>query len=141
MPPSNPWRALAPAENAAAVLLLDTSFVIELEAEFSDRRTGPARRLLAARPLEPAAISIVTLAEFAEGFESLVEVEAFISHFRVIALSRAIAYRCSEMQRRLSQRLGENDAWIAATALAYGAELVGRERAFERVPRLQYVEF
>ncbi len=42
------------------------------------------------------------------------------------------------MQSRLPQRLGENDAWIAATALAYNAELLGRERAFARVPRLNY---
>jgi predicted nucleic acid-binding protein len=122
------------------VLLLDTSFVIELESEFSERRTGPARRFLAARFRETAAISIVTLAEFAEGFESMGEVEKFISHFRVISLSRVIAYRCADLQRKLPQRLGENDAWIAATALAYGAELIGRERAFARVPRLRYVE-
>jgi len=121
------------------VLLLDTSFGIELEAEHAERRMGPARRLLAARAVEPAAISIVTLAEFAEGFEDFSEVEAFISHFRVIALSRSIAYRCAELQRRLPQRLGENDAWIAATALAYGAEVACRERAFARVPRLRYV--
>jgi predicted nucleic acid-binding protein len=37
--------------------------------------------------------------------------------------------------------LGENDAWIAATALSYDAELVGRERAFQRVPRLRYLAF
>jgi hypothetical protein len=43
------------------------------------------------------------------------------------------------MQSSLPRRLGENDAWIAATALAYGATLVGRERAFTRVPRLDYL--
>jgi hypothetical protein len=32
-------------------------------------------------------------------------------------------------------------AWIAGTALAYGATLVGRERAFSRVPRLDYLTF
>ena len=37
--------------------------------------------------------------------------------------------------------LGENDAWIAATALAYGATLVGRDPAFARVPRLDYARF
>jgi predicted nucleic acid-binding protein len=60
--------------------------------------------------------------------------------FKVIALSRAIAYRCADLQRRVPQRLGENDAWIAATALVYGAEILGREKAFARVPRLRYVE-
>jgi predicted nucleic acid-binding protein len=41
----------------------------------------------------------------------------------------------------LPRRLGENDAWIAGTALAYQATLVGRERAFARVPRLDYLAF
>jgi predicted nucleic acid-binding protein len=129
---------LARAANAA-VLLLDTSFLIELEAELAERRAGPARGLLASRPLEPAAVSVVSLGEFAEGFEDIALVDAFLSRFKVVALSRAIAYRCAEFQRRLPRRLGENDAWIAATALAYGAELIGRERAFTRVPRLRYV--
>jgi predicted nucleic acid-binding protein len=31
--------------------------------------------------------------------------------------------------------------WIAGTALAYEATLVGRERAFARVPRLNYLTF
>ncbi len=42
------------------------------------------------------------------------------------------------MQSRVPKRLGENDAWIAATALAYNAEIPGCERAFTRVPRLDY---
>lgn len=84
------------------------------------------------------AISIVTLGEFAEGFEDARDVDAFVGRFRVIALSRAIAYKTAAMQAALPRRLGENDARIAATALAYDAELVGREMAFERVPRLRY---
>lgn len=125
--------------NAVAVLLLDTSFLVELEGELSERRKGPARAILLARPLEPVAISVVCLGEFAEGFDDPVAVEAFLSRFKVVTLSRAIAYRCADLQRRMPQRLGENDAWVAATALAYGAELLGRERAFARVPRLRYV--
>ena len=123
------------------MLLLDTSFLIEFERERANRRTGPAIAYLAVRPLEPVAISIITLGEFAEGFESPVDVESFISRFRVVQLSRSIAYRTAAVQSALPRRLGENDAWIAATALAYGATLVGREHAFERVPRLRYEEF
>jgi predicted nucleic acid-binding protein len=132
------WPVSAQAVNAGAVLLLDTSFLIELEAEFAERRIGTARRHLAARPLEPVAVSVISIGEFAEGFEDAAVVETFLAHFKVVPLSRAIAYRGAEMQKRLPQRLGENDAWIAATALAYGAELLGRERAFARVPQLRY---
>ena len=66
-------------------------------------------------------------------------VHAFLSRFRVLQLSHAIAWRTAVLQSSLSKRLGENDAWIAATALAYGATLAGRERAFSRVPRLDYL--
>jgi len=50
------------------VLLLDTSFLIELEAEVAKPQDGPARRLLRARATEPVGISIVSVGEFAEGF-------------------------------------------------------------------------
>ncbi len=121
------------------MLLLDTSFLVEYEAELVTDTLGPARRLLRSVPFEPVAISVITLGEFAEGFANIHQVEAFLSRFRMIPLSRSIAYKTAAMQAHLPQRLGENDAWIAATAMAYHAELAGRERAFTRVPRLKYI--
>jgi predicted nucleic acid-binding protein len=123
------------------MLLLDTSFLIAFEGELATRRTGPATALLAARRTAPAAISIVTLGEFAEGFLDPVALNNFLNPFRVVQLSRMIAWRTALLQTSLSRRLGENDAWIAGTALAYGATLVGRERAFSLVPRLDYLTF
>jgi hypothetical protein len=123
------------------MLLLDTSFLVEFEDELAGDFAGPAMALLAARRAIPAAISIVTLGEFAEGFLDPVSLNDFVSHFRVLQLSRMIAWRTALLQTSLSQRLGENDAWIAGTALAHGATLVGRERAFARVPRLNYLSF
>ena len=122
------------------MLLLDTSFLVDYEAEVAARRVGPARALMRARPLEALGVSVVSVGEFAEGFSNSRDVEEFLIPFRVLGLSRNIACRAAAMQASLPQRLGENDAWIAATALAYGATLVGRERAFERVPRLRYVQ-
>jgi tRNA(fMet)-specific endonuclease VapC len=120
------------------MLLLDTSFLIEYEAELVSDTMGVARSLLRSRSSEPVSISTISLGEFAEGFEDFRDVEAFLSRFRVVPLSRSIAYRTAAIQSYLSQRLGENDAWIAATALAYEAELIGREPAFTRVPHLKY---
>jgi predicted nucleic acid-binding protein len=123
------------------MLLLDTSFLVEFEDELADERSGPASALLAARRNVPAAISIITLGEFAEGFVDPIALNEFLTPFRVVLLSRMIAWRTALLQTSLSRRLGENDAWIAGTALAYQATLVGRERAFERVPRLDYLAF
>jgi predicted nucleic acid-binding protein len=123
------------------MLLLDTSFLIAYEREYAEGRTGPLRRMLGERRGEAVAVSIVALGEFAEGFADKLQVEAFLSRFVVVQLSRAVAYKAAAMQRKLTQRLGENDAWIAATALVYDAELVAREQAFARVPRLKYRPF
>ncbi|HXI47548.1 MAG TPA: type II toxin-antitoxin system VapC family toxin [Steroidobacteraceae bacterium] len=123
------------------MLLLDTSFLIEFEDELAGERPGPATALLASRRAMPVAISIVTLGEFAEGFADPVALNEFVSPFRVVQLSRMIAWRTAILQTSLSRRLGENDAWIAGTAIAYGATLVARERAFSRIPRLDYLSF
>jgi predicted nucleic acid-binding protein len=122
------------------VLLLDTSFLILYEGEIAVDRTGPARLFLRAHAAEPAAISLISVGEFAEGYAMPRAAETFLRRFRVLQLSRAIAYRMATLQGRLPQRLGENDAWIAATALAYGARIVGRDAAFRRVPSLDYSE-
>src|SRR5258707_10259103 len=50
------------------MLLLDTGFLIELEDELVNRKSGPARAVLTAHRRQAAAISIITLGEFAEGF-------------------------------------------------------------------------
>ena len=123
------------------MLLLDTSFLIEFEDELVNRKSGPARAVLTAHRRQAAAISIITLGEFAEGFTDPKALVEFLAPFRVVQLSRAIAWRTAALQGSLSRRLGENDAWIAATALSYGATLVAREKAFERVPRLDYLAF
>jgi predicted nucleic acid-binding protein len=123
------------------MLLLDTSFLIEFEDEIVNRKSGPAKAVLTAHRRQAAAISIITLGEFAEGFIDPKTLLEFLAPFRVVQLSRAIAWRTAALQGSLARRLGENDAWIAATALSYEATLVAREKAFERVPRLDYLAF
>jgi len=123
------------------MLLLDTSFLIEFEDEIVNRKSGPAKAVLTAHRRQAAAISIITLGEFAEGFTDPKALLEFLAPFRVVQLSRAIAWRTAALQGSLARRLGENDAWIAATALSYKATLVAREKAFERVPRLDYLAF
>jgi len=123
------------------VLLLDTSFLVEYESELAARSRGSARHFIDAHRGQLFGLSIISLGEFAEGFSDFRLTEAFLSRFRILNLSRQVAYRMAAMQAALPQRLGENDAWIAATALCYGVKLVGREKAFARVPGLKYVEF
>ncbi len=123
------------------MLVLDTSFLVEFERERRSGRDGAAVAYLARHRPIPVGVSVVSLGEFAEGFDHPVSVERFLSRFRVLQLSRSIAYRAAAIQSSLAQRLGENDAWIAATAITYRARLVGREASFARVPGLDYDRF
>lgn len=74
-----------------AMLLLDTSFLIEFEDELAHRKMGPAHGVSAHRR-QAAAISIIALGEFAEGFTDPRALVEFLAPFRVVALSRAIAW-------------------------------------------------
>jgi predicted nucleic acid-binding protein len=123
------------------MLLLDTSFLVEFEHELVNRQSGPATAVLTAHSRQAVAISIITLGEFAAGFTDPRALVEFLAPFRVVQLSRAIAWRMAALQSALSRRPGENAVWIAATALCYEATLVAREKAFERVPRLHYLTF
>lgn len=52
------------------------------------------------------------------------------------------ASRISRLLIRTGLHLGDNDVWIAATALAYGLPLVSRNaRHFSRVPGLTLAEY
>lgn len=123
------------------MLLLDTSFLVQFQEELEQRRAGPARKFLADHRAEAFCLSIVSVGEFAEGFESPWEAEHFLRKFKKESLTAGIALLYGSLQASLPQRLGENDAWIAATAIYNGRKLVGRDAAFRRVPQLKYVEF
>lgn len=123
------------------MLLLDTSFLVALEAELAERRMGPARRFIADNRAERFGISVISIAEFAEGFDDPRKAETFLRKFPKESLHAGIAYLNAAMQGSLPQRLGENDSWIAATALYNQRRLIGRDAAFRRVPGLKYVEF
>jgi predicted nucleic acid-binding protein len=121
-------------------LLLDTTFISDLDSELTNRHSGPARRF--ARQLRNARVfvSVVTVEEFYEkrDRESARELAA---HFAVLGLHVADALRCGLLQTRSSRRLSENDAWLAAQALRGGLELVTRDRRFDNVRGLEIVRY
>lgn len=121
------------------MLLLDTSALIGLEEEIAERNAGPVRAFLNRHRNEDLACSTVTVGELAAGADETAT-RVFLRHLRKIALSEAIAYRAAELDRQLmkaGRRPGENDNWIAATALHYSATLVFADGDFERVPALK----
>jgi len=121
------------------MLLLDTSALVALERELNEREIGPMRRFLGGRGADDLACSTITVGELSAGSTEL-EVRVLLRRLRVIPLSEAIAYRAGELdkiQARKGRRLGENDNWIAATALHYSATLAYADGDFDRVDGLK----
>lgn len=115
-------------------VLLDTSFLVALERETASGEIGPARRFLPSLRGRRLVISIVNVEELLEGAADEVVTVASLQRFAVQGLHLAQARRCALLQRRTSRRLGENDAWLVATAESIDADVVGADRAaFERL--------
>jgi predicted nucleic acid-binding protein len=115
-------------------VLLDTSFLVALERETASGETGPARRFLPSLRGRRLVISIVNVEELLEGAADEAATVASLQRFAIQGLHLAQARRYALVQRRASRRMGENDAWLVATAESIEADVVGADRAaFERL--------
>lgn len=122
-------------------VLLDTSFLVALERETAAGESGPARRFLPQLRGRPLVVSVVSVEEILEGAADERAAFASLQRFAVQGLHLAQARRCALLQRRATRRLGENDAWLVATADALDADVVGADRrAFERLG-VRYLRF
>lgn len=122
------------------MLLFDTSTLIDLAQELADGRVGPVRTFLGRNKSQPLACSTVSVGELASGSDEE-SVRFFLRRLRKIPVSEDIAFRAGALDRRLTgegQKLGENDNWIAATALCYAATLVYADGDFMRVTGLKH---
>ncbi len=116
--------------------LLDTSFLIALERETARGEEGPARRFLRALRGRPLVVSIVSVEEILEGAVDEPAALASLQRFSIQGLHLTQARRCALVQRRSAHRMGENDAWLVATAESIDADVVGADRvAFQRLGR------
>jgi predicted nucleic acid-binding protein len=114
-------------------VLLDSSFLVALERETAGRKQGPARKFLPSLRGRRLAISIVCVEELLEGAADEAAALASLQRFAIQGLHLAQARRCA-LLRRAARRLGENDAWLVATAESIDADVVGADRkAFERL--------
>ncbi len=115
-------------------VLLDTSFLIALERETARGEQGPARTFLYALCGRRLVVSIVSVEELLEGAVDEVATLTSLQRFSIQGLHLAQAQRCALLQRRATRRMGENDAWLVATAESINADIVGADRiAFERL--------
>ena len=84
---------------------------------------------------------MVSVEEILEGGADEASSLASLQKFTIHGIHLAQARRCALQQRRAAHRLGENDAWIVATAETLDADVVGADRpAFERLGD-RYLQF
>ncbi len=128
-------------------MILETTFLVDLEREAVRDGKGPAFAFLASVPETRLAITLVSAGEMASGLRSTDRAawERLFQRFDVLAPDRDVAWCYGRLYRDLRSRgtpIGANDLWIAATALAHERPLVTRNRAeFDRVPDLDVIGY
>ena len=125
-------------------MLLDTQFLIELERELDAAVVGPARRFLGSHRADPVLVSTVSIGELAAGMNTNDSARRLVSRFRRVNLFTEVALAGADLDRQLigrGLRLGENDTWLAGTALYYGVPIVSNDRDFDRVAGLRCLHY
>lgn len=108
-------------------MICDSTFFVALDRERRRRQEGPAHSFLRAHAAEEIAMSVITRGELARGFLRRTDWEDFCTGFTVYPLDENVLWKAAEVFQDLRKRgepTGENDLWIAATALVAGHPLV-----------------
>ncbi len=124
-------------------LILETTFLVDLERELTRGVTGPVQAFLEAHGADPLFITFTVAGELAAGVPShgRNRWEAFTQSFEVLPCTAEVCWQYGQAFRYLQANgrlIGANDLWIAATAIAFSKPLVTRNtRDFRRVPGLE----
>ena len=128
-------------------LILETTFLIDLEREHNRGRPGPAVAFLEANGDARLYLPFIVAGELAAGasLADRARWEAFLGPFYVLASNPDVSWEYGRAYRYLQEQgrlIGANDLWIAATGLAYGMPVVTRNVAhFRRVPGLDVEKY
>jgi tRNA(fMet)-specific endonuclease VapC len=124
-------------------LILETSFLIDLEREHNRGTPGRAVTFLEAHPDARLYLSFIVAGELAAG-TSMADRgrwETFLAPFYVLPSTAAAHWEYGRAWRYLQENgrlIGGNDLWIAATGLAYHMPVLTKNlEHFRRVPGLE----
>lgn len=128
-------------------LILETTFLIDLERELARGVSGPAQAFLTAHSDEPLHITFTIAGELAAGMpgDARDRWRTFVAPFETLTCSEAVCWEYGQAFRYLQANallIGTNDLWIAATALAFGKRLVTRNLVdYRRVPGIEVLTY
>jgi predicted nucleic acid-binding protein len=128
-------------------MLFDTTFLIDYEREIKRNRPGAVHSFLTLHPDAPLYISIISAGEFAEGFDAAHEQDFWLCLrcYSILTIDREIAWGAGQLSRRLRAgglTLGDNDLWIAATALHHKLAVVtANVQHFQRIVGLEVISY
>jgi predicted nucleic acid-binding protein len=126
-------------------LILETTFLIDLERELAEDIDGPTQAFLREHASEPLYTTATVAGELAAGLppDGQARWESFLSPFHVLPCNRDVAWEYGRIYSYLRQNgmlIGTNNLWIAATAIAFDMPLVSRNvTEFRRVPGLRLI--
>lgn len=124
-------------------LILETTFLVDLEREHHRGVPGPAVAFLETNEDARLYLSFIVAGEMAAGvsMRDRARWEAFLAPFYVLPSTAEVSWHYGRADRHLRDNgrgVGANDLWIAATGLAYGMPVVTRNvEHFRRVPGLE----
>ena len=128
-------------------LILETTFLIDLERDARRELVGPATDFLEAERDSSLFVTFTVAGELAAGM-SLGERaiwEHFLGPFHTLPSTDDVCWEYGKLHRYLADNgllIGANDLWIASTAIAYGMPVVTRNEAhFRRAPNLRVVTY
>lgn len=124
-------------------MIFDSTFFVALHRELQRGARGPAQEFLLLHRDEVPGMSEITRGELARGFLTRAAWTEFCDRFVLYPLNDGVAWRAAEVfraLRRSGSMTGENDLWIAATALEAGEVLVTQNvKHFRDIPGLKVV--
>ena len=128
-------------------VILETTFLIDLERETARSEVGPAQRFLEEHATEAFYLTFTIAGELAAGIEAndRGRWETFVAPFHVLPCTHDVCWRYGRVSRNLREAgllIGSNDIWIAATALAFELPVVtANQRHYRRVADLTVVGY
>jgi predicted nucleic acid-binding protein len=128
-------------------LILETSFLVDLEREAIGEDAGPAHLFLQSHQSKALHITFTIAGELAAGprMNERATWDRLVAPFAVLPCTPEVSWRYGRLFRYLRENgllIDANDLWIAATALAFEMPVVTRsERHFARVPQLDVIGY